>query len=111
MRAPQYGHTKGKKRGSQTPRPAVVCHAPGRGLWRAVGLRGPNEPLGTRAIHYIAPRDVQYEDGTYGAPCTLHLHHKSAVWEDGKRVKGEGPVVSKRYTVRKTSHSSDGSNS
>lgn len=103
MRAPQYGHTKGKKRGKQAPQPAVACPLPGRGLWRAVGLHGPNEPLPTRRIAYKAPRTVQYEDGTWGAPVTLHLHHKSAVWEDGKKVSGEGPVVSKRYLAGKTS--------
>lgn len=103
--APQYGHTKGKKRGAQAPRPAVVCHEPGRGLWHAVGLRGPNEPLPTVRVRYKPPRTVLYEDGTYGAPCTLHLNHKSADWVEGKRVSGEGPVISKRYAVVRNSHS------
>ena len=96
MRAPQYGHTKGKKRGSQTAMP------PKARLWHAVGLRGPNEPLPTSTIRYKAPRVALYEDGTYGAPCTLSLHHKGAKWDNGVKVGGEGPTVTKKYTVEKT---------
>lgn len=104
MRAPQYGHNKSKKRGAQAPRPAIVCHLPGRGMTHAVGLRGGNEPLPTRPIHYIAPKTALYEDGTYGAPCTMSLHHKSATWVDGVKTVGEGPTVTKRYTVVKNKH-------
>lgn len=105
MRAPQYGHTKGKKRGNQQPCPPMATPLPGRGMWRAVGLRGPNEPLPSRPIRYQAPKTVQYEDGTFGAPCTMSLHHKSAQWDNGVKVGGEGPTASKRYTVVRTTGS------
>lgn len=96
MRAPQYGHSKGKKRGSQTALPAKAR------LWRAVGLRGPNEPLPVHRIRYQPPQTVLYEDGTFGAPCTLTMWHKSATWENGVRVGGEGPTVTKRFSVVRT---------
>jgi hypothetical protein len=97
MRAPQYGHSKGKKRGNQSALPLRPR------LWRAVGLHGLNEPLPSRDIRYQPPKSAIYEDGTVGAPCTLTLWHKSAQWDNGVRVGGEGPTVSKRYTVVRTS--------
>lgn len=102
MRAPQYGHNKSKKRGAQAPRLANAAPAIGRGMWHAVGLRGGNEPLPSRPIHYIAPKLALYEDGTYGAPCTLSLHHKSATWVEGVKTAGEGPTATKRYAAVKT---------
>lgn len=99
MRAPQYGHSKGKKRGPQAP------DMPKPSLWRAVGLRGPNEPLPGRTIRYQPNRTVVYEDGTIGAPCTLTLWHKSAKWDNGVKVANEGPTVTKQYTVRRNRHS------
>ena len=102
MRAPQYGHNSSKKRGAQAPRLANAIPAIGRGMWHAVGLRGGNEPSPSRPIHYQPVKTALYEDGTYGAPCTLHLHHKSADWSDGLKVGGEGPTVTKRYTAAKT---------
>lgn len=108
MRAPQYGHNRSKKRGAQAPLPAVICHMPGRGKWHAVGLRGGNEPLPTRPITYLPNKTAQYEDGTFGAPCTLHLHHKSADWAEGQKVGGEGPTVTKRYRIVRNKHRRQG---
>lgn len=96
MRAPQYGHSKGKRRGSQTALP------PQPRLWRAVGLRGPNEPLPMGRIRYQPRKDVQYDDGSYGVAVSMSLWHKSAKWDDGVKVGGEGPTASKRYAVVKT---------
>ena len=67
--------------------------------WRAVGLRGPNQPLPLRPIHYLKPRDVQYDNGTFGAACTLSLWHKSAIKGGVKDSKRAGPTVTKRYAV------------
>ena len=103
MRAPQYGHSKGKHRGQQAPKPAKPR------LWRAVGLRGPNEPLPTRKIRYLKPRDVQYDNGAFGAACTLTLWHKSAIKDGVKDSKLAGPTASKRYAVVRNSHSGQGS--
>ena len=133
MRAPQYGHNKSKKRGRLNdlkpslqpvqcksrdgraitkmvlvhhalPAPFVAPVQPGRGMWHAVGLRGGNEPLPSRPIHYITPKTALYEDGTYGAPCTMSLHHKSATWVEGVKTAGEGPTATKRYSVAKSRH-------
>jgi len=106
MRAPQLGHTKGKKRGKQSPSPVygaklltIGAAMPKPRLSRAIGLHGPNQPVPSRPIHYKPPKTAQFEDGTYGAPCTLHLHHKGAKWDNGIKVGGEGPVVTKRWVV------------
>lgn len=107
MRAPQYGHNKGKKRARQAPKTlagaALLALRPDAKprLWRAVGLRGPNEPVPTKPYHYHPPQTALYEDGTYGAPCTWHLHHKSANWVDGVKIDGAGEIVTKRFTVVK----------
>jgi hypothetical protein len=97
MRAPQYGGNKVKKRGAQSALPPKPKRS------HAVGLRWSNDPLPMHRIRYLPPRQVQYDDGTYGAAVTLHLHHKSADWVDGIKVGGEGPIVSKRYAVVKKS--------
>ena len=104
MRAPQYGHSKGKRRGNQAPMGLGSQYPLKPRLWRAVGLRHPNEPLPTRRIRYQPRKDVMYEGGTYGAPCTLSLHHKGADWDNGVKVGGEGPTVTKQYAVVRTSH-------
>ena len=103
MRAPQYGHNRSKRRGMQAPKPPVM----GR-LWRAVGLRGPNQPLPSRTIRYLKPRDVQYENGAFGAACTLTLWHKSAIKDGVKDSKLAGPTVTKRWAAVKNSHNSKG---
>jgi hypothetical protein len=97
MRAPQYGHSKGKRRGSQTALPAKPR------LWRALGLRGPNEPLPRHRIRYQQRKEVIYDDGTVGARVTLHLWHKSA-----KAMGGKGPTVMKRYAELENSHRGGG---
>jgi hypothetical protein len=102
MRAPQYGHHKGKRRTNNAAVPAKPR------LWRAVGLRGPNEPVPTARIRYQPPKMARYEDGTLGAPCTLTMWHKNATWLEGKRVGSEGPTVTKRYAVLGNSHRGKG---
>jgi len=121
MRAPQYGvngykarqrgrlnwlaphritvHVKGRTvmRMVRHKAPALVIATPK--LWRAVALRGPNQPLPMRTIHYLKPRDVQYDNGAFGAACTLTLWHKSAIKGGVKDSKLAGPIVTKRYAV------------
>lgn len=89
MRAPQYGHNKGKRRGSHKP-PAAPK------LWRAIGLHGPNQPLPTRRIRYHEPH-VQV---------SLHLFHKSAKEMVNKKRNpdGQGPIISKQHTAVKNTH-------
>lgn len=131
MRAAQYG--KGKK--PKAPDAGYAFRGLGKKLdqmavetqrvrvdptmWgtRAVGLAGPNAALPARRIRYRPVNTALYADGTTGAPVTLRLNHKSATWVDGARVDVgkrrtsdglkayENPIVTKPYSVVKTSHS------
>jgi hypothetical protein len=112
MKAPQFGHSKGKKRGSQSPKIAygralarLATPLPRVALFHAIGLRGANVAPPDTHITYNPPNHAQYEDGTTGAPCKLYLHHKSANWDNGVIVSGQGPIVTKRYTVVKNRRS------
>ena len=81
----------------KAPAPIIAAPKPGR----AVGLRGVNAPLPMRSIRYQPPKTALYEDGTYGAPCIVHLHY---AYVDGV-IEPSGPIVSKRYTVVEHRHS------
>ncbi len=118
MRCPQYGHNKGKRRGSQTAIP------PQPKLFRAVGLAGPNQPMPTRRIKYLEPNQVTFLDGGKGAKTSLHLwrsdsSHAAALavtkpLYSGKKypkrrkrpaiLKGVGDIISKQPTAVKNTH-------
>ena len=116
MKAPQFGHSKAKKRGRQgngkilhgRALPSVARPDSRLPYFHALGLRGGNVLPPDHRVRYIEPATAQYEDGTHGAPVSLHLNHKSANWVNGIKVSGEGPIVTKRYTVVKNSRQVSG---
>src|SRR5882672_7097104 len=91
MRAPQYGHHKGKRRGTNPfSRPVVrfVSHKVGN----------PTSKLINASV--TAPR-AQIAISTPNNPITLHLWHKSAKrGDDGRKLPAsQGPVISKPVAV------------